>query len=76
MQAKHITEEPDVGNEVPAFLQNSLSSPQGPPPSPQPPGSEKGRIWGRMWREGGNSTFGASKSKKNPFGSCEVEATL
>lgn len=32
MQAKHITEEPDVGNEVPTFLQNSLSSLKVPPP--------------------------------------------
>lgn len=31
MQAKHITEEPDVGNEVPTFLQNSLSSLKVPP---------------------------------------------
>lgn len=39
--------------------------PQGPPspssPTPQPPGFEKGQIWG-----GGDSTFGASKSK-NPL---------
>lgn len=36
MQAKHITEEPDVGKEVPTFLQNSLSSLKVPPPHPHP----------------------------------------
>lgn len=34
MQAKHITEEPDVGKEVPTFLQNSLSSLKVPPSFP------------------------------------------
>lgn len=52
-RARHIPEEPDVGKEVPTFLQNSLSSLKVLPPHPHP---RHGHLAARR-----NSTFGALK---------------
>lgn len=60
MQSKHITDETDVGNRVPTFMQNSLGSLKVPTPHPNPHNRPPGS---KYVKSGGNSTFGSSKSK-------------
>lgn len=66
MQAKHITEEPDVGKEVPTFLQNSLSSLKVPPPHPHPRHSHLAPRRDKFG-EGGGFDLWCLKVKKTPL---------